>query len=386
MTAYPAPATADTSPREHRPAPLPPVLVPESATKARRRRISAIVTTFNEADTIEACLDSLKWCDEILVVDSHSTDSTREIAGRFDGVRVLCRTYYGAASQKNWAIDHCRYDWILILDTDERVTPELQSEIETLLSAPSPATAYSIRRRNHALGGEVRFSGLQHDRVTRLFRRGDARYPNRRVHADMLTRQTPEVLDSVLEHYMVDTLEEYVERTRRYASWGAAQLWRDGRRKIGLWQALVRPAWRFFRTYVLQLRNTRRHTRSDHVCRARLRNIPQICHRVGLGEPTGRRTHPEPSGLRRGPGDLGVARRIHRTPREATSASTLIRVRFQLLLFEKELGICLAGREVFEGASPFFDEVLDDVAILGELHRPPAEPIPGIGHEAHAAF
>ncbi len=253
MTAYPAPATADTSPREHRPAPLPPVLVPESATKARRRRISAIVTTFNEADTIEACLDSLKWCDEILVVDSHSTDSTREIAGRFDGVRVLCRTYYGAASQKNWAIDHCRYDWILILDTDERVTPELQSEIETLLSAPSPATAYSIRRRNHALGGEVRFSGLQHDRVTRLFRRGDARYPNRRVHADMLTRQTPEVLDSVLEHYMVDTLEEYVERTRRYASWGAAQLWRDGRRKIGLWQALVRPAWRFFRTYVLQL-------------------------------------------------------------------------------------------------------------------------------------
>ena len=103
------------------------------------------------------------------------------------------------------------------------------------------------------MGGEVRFSGWQHDKVVRFFHRGDARYPNRRVHADMQTLHPPGVLDAVLDHRMVDTLDEYAERTRRYAFWGAAQLWRDGRRNIGPWHVLVRPAWRFFRTYVLQL-------------------------------------------------------------------------------------------------------------------------------------
>jgi len=253
MTAYPAPVPADATPREHLPAPLLPVLADEGEPKTRRRRVSAIVTTFNEADSIAECLESLTWCDEILVVDSNSTDATREIADRYHRVRVVRRTYFGAASQKNWAIDRCRHDWILILDADERVTPELRSEIQKTLAAPVAATAYAIKRRTHAMGGEVRYSGWQHDRVVRFFRRGGARYPNRRVHADMQTLQTPEVLGAALDHHMVDTLEEYAERTRRYAFWGAAQLWRDGRRNIGMWHVLVRPAWRFFRTYILQL-------------------------------------------------------------------------------------------------------------------------------------
>ena len=252
MTAYPAPVSVHTPPQQKRPTLLP-VLAEEGKPQSQRRRVSAIVTTFNEADSIAECLESLAWCDEILVVDSHSTDATRKIARGYDGVRVLLRTYYGAASQKNWAIDRCRHDWILILDADERATPELRSEIEKILAAPVATSAYSIRRRTYAMGGEVRFSGWQHDRVVRFFHRGDARYPNRRVHADMQTLQTPEVLDAVLDHHMVDTLDEYAERTRRYAFWGAAQLWRDGRRNIGLWHVLVRPAWRFFRTYVLQL-------------------------------------------------------------------------------------------------------------------------------------
>ena len=253
MTAYPAPVPEKGVSPEHRATPLLPVSADEGEAKALRRRVSAIVTTFNEAESIAGCLESLTWCDEILVVDSDSTDATREIAGRYMGVRILRRTYYGAASQKNWAIDRCRHDWILILDADERVTSELRTEIENILAAPVAATAYSIKRRTHAMGGEVRFSGWQNDRVVRFFRRGDARYPNRRVHADMQTLQKPEILDAVFDHHMVDTLEEYAERTRRYAFWGAAQLWRDGRQKTGLWHVLVRPAWRFFRTYILQL-------------------------------------------------------------------------------------------------------------------------------------
>ena len=253
MTAYPAPVSAHLPALEDKRPTLLPVSVEEFNPQVLRRRVSAIVTTYNEADSIAECLESLAWCDEILVVDSHSTDATREIARRYDGVRVLRRTYYGAASQKNWAIDRCRNDWVLILDADERATPQLRSEVENILAAPVAATAYSIKRRTFAMGGRVRFSGWQHDRVVRFFHRGDARYPNRRVHADMQTLQKPEVLDAVLDHHMVDTLDEYAERTRRYAFWGAAQLWRDGHRNIGLWHALVRPAWRFFRTYVLQL-------------------------------------------------------------------------------------------------------------------------------------
>lgn len=252
MTAYPAPVPAAVTPRERQPVPLAPVPNDDRLPRSRRP-VSAIVTTFNEANSIAACLESLRWCDEILVVDSHSTDSTREIAAAFDRVRVLNRTYYGAASQKNWAIDRCRHDWILILDADERVTPELQHEIEGLLASPVSGRAYSIQRTTRALGGDVRFSGWQHDRVVRFFHRSHARYPNRRVHADMKTVQPPVILDASLEHHMVDTLEEYADRTRRYAFWGAAQLWRDGRRKISLWQVLVRPLWRLFRTYILQL-------------------------------------------------------------------------------------------------------------------------------------
>ncbi len=249
MTAYPAPV--EVPHRRYRTASLLPVAVEQ--VQPQRRSISAIVTTYNEAESIAGCLESLEWCDEILVVDSHSQDATREIARQFDGVQVLRRTYYGAASQKNWAIDHCRNDWVLILDADERVTPELRAEIENTLTAPARATAYSLKRRTFALGGEVRFSGWQHDRVVRFFHRGYARYPNRRVHADMQTLHKPKVLDAALDHLMVSSLEEYAERTRRYAFWGAAQLWRDGRRNVGVWHVLVRPLWRFFRTYVLQL-------------------------------------------------------------------------------------------------------------------------------------
>jgi hypothetical protein len=191
MTAYPAPAAPVPAPPENRPAPRPPTLVDAIPRSRNRRKISAIVTTYNEAGTISGCLDSLAWCDEILVVDSFSTDETREIAGRRERVRVLQRPYYGAASQKNWAIDRCRFDWVLILDADERVTPELRREIEAKLAGPAAATAFTIKRRTFALGDEIRFSGWQHDRVVRLFRRGAARYPNRRVHADMETAETP---------------------------------------------------------------------------------------------------------------------------------------------------------------------------------------------------
>ncbi len=250
MTATPARAETEAWRRGTDGEPAPP-RVASLPPQRRRHRLSALVTTFNEADALADCLRSVGWCDEIVVVDSFSTDDTGAIARSFDRVRVLQRPYYGAASQKNWAIDRLRFDWVLILDADERVTPELRSEIEEILARPDPPPTHAIPRRTYMLGRQLRYSGWQNDRVVRLFRRDAARYPNRRVHADMATLLPPATVRAPLDHHMVDDLGEYIQRIQRYAWWGAAQLWRDGRR-AGPSKIVIRPVWRFVRTYLLQ--------------------------------------------------------------------------------------------------------------------------------------
>ena len=225
-----------------------------AATAPTRSRppVSAIITTFNEEQHIAGCIESLLWCDEILVVDSFSTDRTAEIAQGYDKVHFVQRTYFGSASQKNWAMTQVEHDWILIFDADERCTPALQKEIESLLAAGPTHEAYTIQRRVWFLGKVIRFSGWQHDRVVRLVRSGTARYPNRRVHADMITRGPAPILKSSMEHYMTDSFDEYVRRIEKYSFWGAAQNWREGR-KAGFTEIFGRSVWRFLRTYIFQL-------------------------------------------------------------------------------------------------------------------------------------
>ncbi|HEX2223487.1 MAG TPA: glycosyltransferase family 2 protein, partial [Thermoanaerobaculia bacterium] len=219
---------------------------------AHRPPVSAIITTFNEEAHIAGCIESLLWCDEILVVDSFSTDKTPEIARSYEKVRFYQRTYYGSASQKNWAMDQVRNDWILIFDADERCTPALQKELEALLAAGPDHDAYTIRRRVYFLDKVIRFSGWQHDRVVRLIRRGTARYPNRRVHADMVTRGPAPVLRNFMDHYMADSFDEYARRIEKYSFWGASQNWREGK-KSGFAEVFGRSVWRFLRTYIFQL-------------------------------------------------------------------------------------------------------------------------------------
>ena len=216
--------------------------------------ISALVTTFNEERHIEECLASLTWCDEILVVDSFSEDRTPEIARSFDNVRFLQRTYYGSASQKNWAMDQTRNEWILILDADERCTDALRTEIEGMFANDKEPVfeAYTIRRKVYFLGKLIRFSGWQRDQVVRLLQRGAGRYPNRRVHADMTTRmKKPPLLKNPMLHLMVEDLVVYAQRIQKYSWWGASQAWVE-KRKSGPAEVLGRSLWRFIRTYFVQ--------------------------------------------------------------------------------------------------------------------------------------
>ncbi|HEX9305651.1 MAG TPA: glycosyltransferase family 2 protein [Thermoanaerobaculia bacterium] len=216
-----------------------------------REKLSAIVTSFNEAINIRECLESVTFADEVLLVDSFSADSTLDLARQVPGVRILQREYFGSAAQKNWAMDQTVHPWVLIVDADERVTPGLAREIQDLLERGPEASFYSIRRRNLFLDRLIRHSGWSTDKVVRLLRRGAARYPRRRVHADIRPEGPAPTLNSSLLHYTFRSLGQYLEKLHRYAEWGAADAYRRGK-DSGALQLFFRPAWRFVRTYVFQ--------------------------------------------------------------------------------------------------------------------------------------
>jgi len=216
-----------------------------------RLPLSVIITTYNEEVHVSECVDSVLWADEVLLVDSYSTDDTLKLA-RQKPIRVLERKYYGSAAQKNWALDRVEHDWVLILDADERITEPLAREILTLLIAGPAALGYYIRRQNYLIDSPIRHSGWSTDKVIRLFHRGHGRYPNRRVHADLTIAGETPVLQERMIHYTFRTLDQFMEKVARYAEWGAAQGFREGKR-AGFAEVGLRPLWRFIRAYFLQL-------------------------------------------------------------------------------------------------------------------------------------
>ena len=218
-----------------------------------RPRVTAIIHTLNEIEQIEECLRTVEWADEIYLVDSLSTDGTvARVRERMPRVRIEEREYLGAASTKNYAIDRAAHDWIFVIDADERVTPELRDEILRTLEAGPNVWAYSVGRRNFMLGKEVRFSGLQRDRVTRLFHREHARYPNKRVHADLLVDGETVDLRHKMLHYYIRSFDHMIAKMTRYANWGAAQMFIDGK-STGVWGIFSHAFGKFFRDYILNL-------------------------------------------------------------------------------------------------------------------------------------
>jgi glycosyltransferase involved in cell wall biosynthesis len=215
-------------------------------------KVSAIVTSFNEIDQIEECVASLLWADEVVLVDSFSSDGTVDLVReKFPTVRVLQREYFGSAAQKNFAVDNAVNDWVLIADADERVTPELKNEVRRVMENPK-FWAYSIGRRNFILGREVRYSGLQRDTVRRLFNRNHARYPNRRVHTDLAVEGAVGKLKFKFLHNYIRSFDHMIEKMTRYGVWGGTQLFLE-QRETNAYQIFGHAFARFFRDYVLNL-------------------------------------------------------------------------------------------------------------------------------------
>ena len=218
-----------------------------------RPSVSVIIHTLNEIEQIEECLRTVEWADEVYLVDSLSTDGmVARVREKFPRVRIEEREYLGAASTKNYAIDRAAHDWIFVIDADERVTPELRDEILRTLEGPLEVWAYSVGRRNFMLGKEVRFSGLQRDRVTRLFHREHARYPNKRVHADLLVDGATVDLRHKMLHFYIRTFDHMIAKMTRYANWSAAQMFIDGK-TTNLWGIFIHPFTKFVRDYVFNL-------------------------------------------------------------------------------------------------------------------------------------
>jgi glycosyltransferase involved in cell wall biosynthesis len=218
-----------------------------------REPLTAIVTSYNEIEFIEDCIRSTLWADEVLLIDSYSDDGTVELVReKFPNVRIVQRPYYGAASQKNFGIDCATSKWILYVDADELVPDELRDEILKMMNGPLEFWAYSIGRRNFMMGKEVKYSGLQRDRVTRLFHREHARYPKRRVHTDLRVDGPTGALRHKMLHFYIRSFDHMIEKMTRYAIWGSAQLYLE-KRKVGAWGIFSHAAAKFVRDYFVNL-------------------------------------------------------------------------------------------------------------------------------------
>lgn len=212
--------------------------------------VSVVVITKNEADAIERCLRSVDWADEVIVLDSGSTDRTVEISQKL-GARVsVTADWPGFGPQKNRALSQAAGDWILSLDADEWVTPELRDEILNVISDPDGAVAFRVPRLSSFCGRFMRHSGWWPDHVTRLFRRGAARFSEDIVHERVVADGPQGALRVPLLHESFVDLEEVIAKMDSYSTASARMLHERGRR-AGLGTAVLHGIWAFLRTYLL---------------------------------------------------------------------------------------------------------------------------------------
>ncbi len=214
--------------------------------------ISAIIITRNESENLADCMRGLDWCDEIIVLDSGSTDDTQERA-RSLGARVVVRADWpGFGPQKNRALDLAHCAWVLSIDADERVTPELAAEIRAIITRPGAANAYSLPRLSSYCGQFMRHGGWYPDRVVRLFRRGTARFSDDIVHESLHTTSRVGELRHDLIHISYRSFDDVLEKMNRYSTAGAHKAAAKGR-TASLLSAGFHSRWAFLRAYVLRL-------------------------------------------------------------------------------------------------------------------------------------
>ena len=213
--------------------------------------LSVILITKNEEANLKDCLESISFADEIIVVDSQSSDKTQEIAQSFGAKLEITPDWPGFGPQKNRALNLATKNWVLSIDADERVTPELKQEILATMASPNAADCYAIPRSSWYCGRFMKHSGWYPDYVDRLFKRGSAKFSDHLVHERLLPNGSIGKLNNHFLHYSYRNFSQVLKKVDVYSSAAAQQAFNQGK-EGGLGKALVHGFWAFFRTYVLR--------------------------------------------------------------------------------------------------------------------------------------
>ncbi|NIM03272.1 glycosyltransferase [bacterium] len=214
-------------------------------------RLSVIIITYNEEENIKHCLESVQWSDEIVIIDSFSSDKTVEIAREFTP-KVFQNDWTNFSQQKNLALGKATSEWVLNIDADERVTPELKEEILTVLnSQPQSFNGYYIARRNHYLGKWIRHCGWYPDYKLRLFRRGKGKFNERTVHESVLVEGRKGYLKSCLHHYSYKNLSDHLNKINKFTSLAAEEMFKNGKRGR-VFDLIFRPHIKFIKMYLIK--------------------------------------------------------------------------------------------------------------------------------------
>jgi glycosyltransferase involved in cell wall biosynthesis len=203
-------------------------------------KISILLPTFNNAAIIRPTLESIRWADEILVVDSFSTDNTLDICREY-GARIIQHEYIQSAKQKNWAIPQCGHEWVLQIDSDEMLEEGAEEEIRKRINDAKPDVhAFAFRRKNHVLGRWVRKINLYPDLQPRIFRRDAGFFEGKEVHAHITVPGKVEMLDNHILHFGMTSLSKQLSNIDRYSRYQADELKKRGKH-FRWWQVVFRP-------------------------------------------------------------------------------------------------------------------------------------------------
>ncbi len=214
-------------------------------------KITAIIPTFNEEIHIEEAIKSVSFADEIIVIDSFSTDTTVELVKKHD-VRLIQRVFDDFSSQKNYAIQQAKYDWIYILDADERVTPELRTEILQQVKLSEDFVGFYVYRTFYFFNKRIRFGGWQRDKVVRLFLKEYCQYNGNPVHEIIETEGKLGFLNHKLEHFSYRGFDHYISKLNTYSGLQAQQLYLQSK-KVTPYHLSIKPPVRFFIHYIIRL-------------------------------------------------------------------------------------------------------------------------------------
>lgn len=213
--------------------------------------LSVIVITKNEAHNVAACLESVQWADEIIIVDAESNDETVAIAKKFTQ-KVFIEPWMGFAAAKQFGMLQAKHDWLLWLDADERVLPELAKEIQLLLETNPRQAAFSVARRAYFLGRWIKHSGWYPGRVPRLFHKQRAKFNSAAVHEALEIKGETGELKNDLLHFTDPNIFHYFQKYNRYTTLAADESFSKGKR-ARVADLIIRPFWQFVRMYILRL-------------------------------------------------------------------------------------------------------------------------------------